>query len=113
LLLTTSLGAIGFIVLEGYSFLDAVYMTVITMATVGFNEVVPLSDGGKLFTIFLIIFSLGIFGYGITSVTRIVFEGVLHQSYKEYQVRKKIVKLEDHVIVCGYGRNGYLSLIHI
>ncbi|TAJ14121.1 potassium channel protein [Marinilabiliaceae bacterium JC017] len=113
LFMTITIGSVGFILFEGYRLLDAVYMTVITMATVGFGEVVPLSDVGKLFTIFLIIFSLGIFGYVITQVTRIVFEGVLHQSYKEYQVRKKIVKLEDHVIVCGYGRNGYQACVEL
>jgi len=113
LFLTITIGSTGFMIIEGYRLLDAVYMTVITMATVGFSEVVPLSDVGKLFTIFLIIFSLGIFGYVITQVTRIVFEGVLHQSYKEYQVRKKIVKLEDHVIVCGYGRNGYQACVEL
>jgi voltage-gated potassium channel len=93
--------------IEGYGFLDAVYMTVITIATVGFGEVNPLSDGGKIFTVFLIIISFGIFGYVVSSITRLIFEGVLHQSYKEYQVRKKITKLQDHVIVCGYGRNGF------
>jgi len=113
LMLVITIGSTGFVVLERYRFLDAVYMTVITMATVGFSEVVPLSDTGKVFTIFLIIFSMGIFGYVITSVTRIIFEGILHQSYKEYQVRKKIIKLEDHVIVCGYGRNGYQACVEL
>ena len=102
-----SSGTIGYMLIEGYGFLDAVYMTVITIATVGFGEVNPLSDGGKIFTVFLIIISFGIFGYVVSSITRLIFEGVLHQSYKEYQVRKKITKLQDHVIVCGYGRNGF------
>ncbi|MCU4154593.1 potassium channel protein [Carboxylicivirga sp. A043] len=113
LILTIAIGSAGFILIEGYRFVDAVYMTVITMATVGFREVVPLTDAGKIFTVFLIIFSLGIFGYVITQVTRIVFEGVLHQSYKAYQLRKKIVKLEDHVIVCGFGRNGYQACVEL
>jgi len=80
---------------------------------VGFREVFPLSDGGKLFTVVLIIFSLGSFGYVITSITRLVVEGALQQSYKQFQVKKKIVKLEDHVIVCGYGRNGYQACIEL
>jgi len=108
-----SIGTIGYIVIEDYNFIDAVYMTVITIATVGFREVMPLSDGGKIFTVFLIIISLGIFGYVVTSITRLIFEGVLHQSYKEYQVRKKVVKLKDHVIVCGYGRNGYQAVVEL
>ncbi|MDB4334975.1 potassium channel protein [bacterium] len=101
------IGAIGFMIIEEYTFIDALYMTVITISTVGFREVFPLSEGGKLFTVFLIIFSFGIFGYVITSITRLVVEGALQQSYKQYQLKKKIVKLEDHVIVCGYGRNGF------
>ncbi|MCU4164262.1 potassium channel family protein [Carboxylicivirga caseinilyticus] len=113
LVLTISAGSAGFALLEGYRLLDAIYMTVITMATVGFSEVVPLSDTGKIFTIFLIIFSLGIFGYVITQITRVIFEGVLHQSYKAYQLRKKIIKLEDHIIVCGYGRNGYQACVEL
>ncbi|MCT4589026.1 MAG: potassium channel protein [Carboxylicivirga sp.] len=113
LFLTIAVGSVGFMVIEGYRFVDAVYMTVITMATVGFREVIPLTDAGKIFTVFLIIFSLGLFGYVITQVTRIVFEGVLHQSYKAYQLRKKIVKLEDHVIVCGFGRNGYQACVEL
>ncbi|WP_430810243.1 MULTISPECIES: potassium channel family protein [unclassified Carboxylicivirga] len=113
LILTIALGSAGYMTIEGYDFVDAVYMTVITMATVGFREVIPLSAGGKIFTVFLIIFSLGIFGYVITQITRIIFEGVLHQSYKAYQLRKKIVKLEDHVIVCGFGRNGYQACVEL
>jgi len=106
-------GGIGFAIIEGYSFVDALYMTTITVSTVGFREVYPLSDGGKIFTVLLIIFSFGIFGYVITSITRLVVEGALQQSYKLYQVKKKIVKLEDHIIVCGYGRNGYQACVEL
>ncbi|MCW3786552.1 potassium channel family protein [Plebeiibacterium sediminum] len=106
-------GGIGFAVIEGYSFVDALYMTTITVSTVGFREVYPLSEGGKIFTVLLIIFSFGIFGYVITSITRLVVEGALQQSYKLYQVKKKIVKLEDHIIVCGYGRNGYQACVEL
>ncbi len=113
LLLIVLMGSIGFMTIENYSFIDALYMTMITVSTVGFREVFPLSDGGKLFTVLLIIFSLGIFAYVITSVTRLVVEGALQQSYKQYQVKKKIVKLEDHIIVCGYGRNGYQACVEL
>ncbi len=106
-------GGVGFAIIEGYSFVDALYMTTITVSTVGFREVYPLSDGGKIFTVLLIIFSFGIFGYVITSITRLVVEGALQQSYKLYQVKKKIVKLEDHIIVCGYGRNGYQACVEL
>jgi voltage-gated potassium channel len=113
LILMVLMGGVGFMLIEGYSLIDALYMTVITISTVGFREVFPLSDGGKLFTVLLIIFSFGIFGYVITSITRLVVEGALQQSYKQYQVKKKIVKLEDHVIVCGFGRNGYQACVEL
>jgi len=106
-------GAIGYAWVEGYSFIDSLYMTMITVSTVGFREVYPLSDGGKVFTVLLIIFSFGIFGYVITSITRLVVEGALQQSYKQYQVKKKIVKLEDHIIVCGFGRNGFQACVEL
>ena len=107
------MGSFGYMAVENYSFVDALYMTMITVSTVGFREVFPLTDGGKIFTVILIIVSLGIFGYVITSVTRLVVEGALQQSYKQYQVKKKIVKLEDHIIVCGYGRNGYQACVEL
>ncbi len=113
LVLIVFVGSIGFAVIEGYSFVDSLYMTMITVSTVGFREVYPLSEGGKIFTVLLIIFSFGIFGYVITSITRLVVEGALQQSYKQYQVKKKIVKLENHVIVCGYGRNGYQACVEL
>ncbi|GAF03954.1 potassium channel family protein [Saccharicrinis fermentans] len=113
LILIVLFGSVGFMLIEHYSFVDALYMTMITVSTVGFREVFPLSDGGKLFTVLLIIFSLGIFGYAITSITRLVVEGALQQSYKSYQLKKKIVKLEDHIIVCGYGRNGYQACVEL
>ncbi len=100
-------GAVGYVSIEGYSWLDGFYMTVITMSTVGYREVQPLSDGGKIFTILLLIFSFGVFGYVLTQVTKLIIEGVLRQSYREYKLRKKLIKLTNHTIVCGYGRNGF------
>ncbi len=113
LMLIVVVGAIGFMLIEDTRFIDALYMTMITISTVGFREVFPLSDGGKLFTVLLIIFSFGIFGYVITSITRLVVEGALQQSYKQYQVKKQIVKLENHVVVCGYGRNGFQACVEL
>ncbi len=106
-------GCVGYMIIEGYSFIDALYMTMITLSTVGFGEVMPLSNYGKIFTVVLIFFSLNIFGYLVTSVARFVVDGALQKSYKYYKVRKKIEKLEDHVIVCGYGRNGYQACMEL
>lgn len=105
--LLVSAGIIGYSYLEDLSLLDAVYMTVITITTVGFREMSPMSDYGKMFTIFLIVFSFGIIGYTLSNFSRLVLDGYFKQRLKDYNVKKKIVKLKDHVIVCGYGRNGY------
>ena len=99
-------GTLGYMIIEAYTFIDALYMTVITMATVGFREVATLSDYGKLFTIFLILGSFGIFGYVVTMVTRFVVDGVFTHFYKDNKVKKKINRLKDHVVICGFGRNG-------
>ena len=101
-----ALGIIGFMLIEGFSFTDAVFMTIITIATVGFREVHPLSTAGMYFTVFLIITSFGIFAYAVTTLTKYVVDGAIRHYYKNRKVRNKIQQLKDHVIICGYGRNG-------
>jgi voltage-gated potassium channel len=104
--LIVCIGIAGFIIIEGYRFSDAFYMTIITVATVGFQEVHPLSDGGRLFTAFLIITSFGTFAYAVTSISQYLLDGEFNQYYKNYKLVTAIEKLDDHVIICGYGRNG-------
>ncbi len=99
-------GVIGFMIIENFNFTDAFFMTIITIATVGFREVHPLSSTGMYFTAFLIVFSFGIFAYAVTTFTRYVVDGALGHYYKSRLVRNKIQKLKDHVVICGYGRNG-------
>ncbi|RUT72967.1 potassium channel family protein [Ancylomarina longa] len=107
MLLAILLGTFGFMYLDdAYSFIDGLYMTVITISTVGFKEVHSLSDSGKLFTVFLILISFGIFGYLASSVTRFILDGVFRRNLKDYRIVRKIEKIKDHVIVCGFGRNG-------
>ncbi len=108
ILITISLlvGTVGFAIIEEYSWLDAAYMTVITVSTVGFNEVNPLTASGRLFALIYILFNLGVFAYVVSVVTTYIFEGELQDLFKEYATDKKIKRLEEHVIVCGYGRNG-------
>lgn len=100
------IGTIGYIVIEDYNILEAIYMTVITMSTVGFEEVEPLSDAGRIFTFFLIVFSFGIFAYAVTTLTRYIVDGIFRYYYMDLKIKKRIDKLKGHVIVCGYGRNG-------
>jgi voltage-gated potassium channel len=92
--------------IEGYTFLEALFMTIISISTVGYGEVRPLSDAGRAFTIFILIFDIGLFFYGIMTLSRFLIEGDLKQILKNIKLDKKIEKLESHVIVCGYGRNG-------
>ena len=106
-------GIIGFMFLEGYNLTEALFMTVITMSTVGFEEVRPLDNAGMLFTSGLIIFSFGIFVYVVTSFTRFLVEGVFRNYYKDNKVKKRIKRLSGHVIVCGYGRNGKQAIVEL
>lgn len=100
------MGTLGFILIEEMSLLNAFYMTIITVSTVGFSEVQELSTGGKLFTIFLIITSFGTFAYALTAITKYILGGEYREYFKDYKMNKEVEKLENHVIVCGYGRVG-------
>ncbi len=106
LFLLLAVGVYGFYNLEKMSLIDALYMTVITITTVGFGEVVPLSQEARLFTVFLILVSVVVLGYAITVLTEYIIEGELFKNLKYKRVQKKILQLKGHTIVCGYGRNG-------
>lgn len=99
-------GIVGYMFLENYSFEDALYMTVQSVSTVGFNEVQPFTGYGKYFTSFLILLSFGTFAYGASVIVQMVFDGSLSSYFKYFRVQKKIDQLKDHVIICGFGRNG-------
>ena len=100
------IGTVGYIYLEDYSWMDAFYMTVITVSTVGFGEIAPLHPVGKLFTSLLIITTFGTFAYVISMITRYLISGQYRIYYKTFQVNNQLEKLSNHVIICGYGRNG-------
>ncbi len=100
------LGTIGYVIIDDYSWFDAFYMTIITVATVGYGEVAPLSQSGKLFTAFLIITSFGTFAYAVSSITKFVIDGEFNEFFKNRKLNATIDKISDHVIICGYGRNG-------
>ena len=100
------IGTIGYVIIDDYSWFDAFYMTIITVATVGYGEVAPLSQAGKLFTAFLIITSFGTFAYAVSSITKFVIDGEFNEFFKNRKLNATIDKISDHVIICGYGRNG-------
>lgn len=100
------IGIEGYVWLEDYTVAEAFYMTIITVSTVGYGEVRELSDSGRIFTAILIITSFGTFAYAISAITSYVISGFYKNYFKAFRVGKDIDKLENHVIVCGYGRVG-------
>ncbi len=108
LLVLVSLGTTGYMFIEGWRFLDAFYMTIITLATVGFREVHPLSDAGQVFTILLIVFGVSVLGYTVGKLAQIMFEGQIQRFLGRKKVEMSIDALREHYIICGYGRIGML-----
>lgn len=100
-------GTTGYIAL-GWSFLDALYMTVITVGTIGFEEVRDLDESvaGRLWTIVLIISGVAILGYATTSLVALAVEGTVRDYFRSRRMRAEIGKLQGHYILCGYGRVG-------
>lgn len=99
-------GVLGYHFLSDLSWVDAVYMTVITITTVGFTEVGPMSPETKIFTIFLIIASVFIFAFAISVITEYILSRNSLDILKKKKVKNKISTLSNHVIICGFGRNG-------
>ena len=110
---TLALGTVGYMLLSKYSFVDALYMTVITVTTVGFGELRPFSVEEKVFTIFLILASITVFGYAISAFSEYLVSGKLFENFKNKNVEKQINKLMKHTIVCGYGRNGKQAILKL
>lgn len=100
-----TIGISGYMIIDDYTFINALYMTVITMSTVGFREAQPLSDAGKVFTALFILGSLGILTYFISLLTQNLIKSQIRFFYAGYSKNKKH-KMENHVVVVGYGRNG-------
>ena len=100
------IGVIGYEVIEGWSFIDALYMTVTTITTVGFAEVHPLSFAGRIFTIFLIIGGVGGALYILTTIMQYILEGQFGITMGRRRMKTRIAKLKGHFILCGYGRVG-------
>lgn len=101
-------GTIGYMLIEGWSAFEALYMTIITLATVGFREIHSLSFEGRVFTILLIVFGVGTIAYTIGTLIQFMVEGQLRAVLGRKKVEKKISRLKSHYIVCGYGRIGRL-----
>ncbi len=107
------LGVAGYMILSDYSFVDALYMTVITITTVGFGEVKPFTPEEKIFTVFLILTSISVFGYAVSIFSEYLVSGRLFEQFKHKKVEKQIKSLKGHTIVCGYGRNGKQAILKL
>jgi voltage-gated potassium channel len=99
-------GTVGYILIEGWEFLDALYMTIITISTVGFSEVHHISKAGRLFTIVLVFFGVGFTLYIAAAVVQFMVEGRIRIILGRRRLEKKIDRMKNHYIVCGYGRIG-------
>ncbi len=99
-------GTAGYVGIEGWGVLDALYMTIITLTTVGYREVHPLSDRGLVFTMILLVGGVGTFFYVVTAGARTVVEGELQAVFGRKRLEKKIRELRNHYVICGYGRMG-------
>jgi len=106
LFIILSFGTSGYMLIEECGFTDAVYMTVISITTVGFSEVIPLSPAGKYFTMFLIFGGVGLFLYVVSLITEAMIEGGLQTFLGRRNMEKKLAGLKGHYIVCGFGRIG-------
>lgn len=106
--LLLTFGVSGYMLVENYTFLEALYMTVITLATVGFTEVKPLDQQGRLFTIMLILMGVGFLTYSMIYLSQLVFDPNLIALYRRRKVKRQLDQLRDHFIVCGYGQMGQI-----
>jgi len=106
LLVVNLVGVIGYQLIEGWSFLDALFMTVITESTIGYGETKPLSDAGRVFTIILIFLSLGLVSYAISVLFSFAVGGEFKRIIQGHRMDNAIQKLTDHIIICGAGNTG-------
>ncbi|PKV65296.1 MULTISPECIES: TrkA family potassium uptake protein [unclassified Polaribacter] len=108
-----TIGTMGYMLLSNYSFIDAIYMTVITVTTVGFGELKPFSPEEKVFTIFLILTSITVFGYAVSTFSEYLVSGRFFKQFKHRKVEKQIKSLRGQTIVCGFGRNGKQAILKL
>jgi voltage-gated potassium channel len=100
------LGSLGYVLIEGWSFFDALYMTITTLSTVGYGEVHPLDQAGRAYTMVLILAGVGVMLYIVGALAGVVVEGELQEALGKRKVRRRVHKLKNHYIICGYGRLG-------
>lgn len=100
------LGTVGYMIITDSSFLDGLYMTIITISTVGFREVTTLTSSGKVFTIFIIFGGLGVVSYSLLEAVSFLIDGGVNRIFRRRLMEKQIDEMVDHIIVCGAGQTG-------
>src|SRR5207302_7116399 len=100
---TLCVGTVGFRVIEGYTLFDAFYMTLITITTVGYQEIRPLSQAGRIFNSFLIFFGVSAMFFAVGAMTQTIIELNLENRFGKHRKRRAIMQMKDHFIVCGFG----------
>jgi len=104
--LLLAVGVAGYMSIQGWSFGDSLYMTFLTISTVGFREVHPLSPGGRNFTMIFIVVSILTVGFTLTTLISFIFEGQIVQTVKERRMKRFLAVIKDHYIICGFGDVG-------
>ncbi|RPI05206.1 MAG: potassium channel protein [Ignavibacteriae bacterium] len=110
LLLILIAGTLGYHVIEGWTLFDSLYMTVITVATVGYGETHPLTHAGRVFTLFLILGGMGIILFGISELTQFIVQGGIGGIFRRRKMERTIKKISHHFILCGTGKSGHYVL---
>jgi voltage-gated potassium channel len=101
------LGTIGYSLLEGWPLDDSLYMTVVTMTTVGYGDLSPHTDAGRYFTIGLLLASVGVAGFAVSRITAFIVEGELNSIFQTRRMDQRITRMHDHYILCGAGSVGW------
>lgn len=99
-------GSVGYMLIEDYTFLEGLYMTLITLTTIGFGEVRPLSEKGRLFTILLIFMGIGFVASQLAALGNYIADGQFLQMYRRRKMKKRLAQINNHYIICGYGQMG-------
>lgn len=102
------MGTIGYTLIEGWDLFDSFYMTIVTLTTIGYEEVHRLSRAGRIFNVFMILYGVGVVAYTVNFIIRLILEGQIREVLGRRSMKKKLKNIKDHYIVCGYGRMGHI-----
>ncbi|MCP9234428.1 TrkA family potassium uptake protein [Lewinella sp. JB7] len=113
LFVAVGIGTVGLMLIEDYSLIEAIYMSVITISTVGFSEVRPLSAGGRIFVSVMVVINIGVVAYVLAAFSYYVIDGKIFETMQYNRIQSKIAAMEGHTIVCGYGKYGSEIIGHL